>query len=117
LQEELFCIANHSAASQLFGDRISAPCPRHAVAPRRAQKRPPRTYTGCVFNRNPAGTFGTLYLYTLASGLMQRLQLQSFNSCMYFKIYTKCSWLGVIPTYVVTPRLPALIVLLSSRVF
>jgi hypothetical protein len=26
-QEELFCIANHSAASQLFGDRIFAPCP------------------------------------------------------------------------------------------
>ena len=26
-QEELCCIANHSAASQLFGDRISAPCP------------------------------------------------------------------------------------------
>ena len=26
-QEELFCIANHSAASQLFGDWISAPCP------------------------------------------------------------------------------------------
>jgi hypothetical protein len=25
-QEEIFCIANHSAASQLFGDRISAPC-------------------------------------------------------------------------------------------
>jgi hypothetical protein len=43
-------IANHSAASQLFGDRISAPCPRHAVAPRRAQKRPPGCQTGCVFN-------------------------------------------------------------------
>ena len=31
-QGELFCIANHSAASQLFVDRISAPCPWHTVA-------------------------------------------------------------------------------------
>jgi hypothetical protein len=37
-QEELFCIANHPASSQFFGDRISAPCPQHAVVPRRAQK-------------------------------------------------------------------------------
>jgi hypothetical protein len=36
MQEELFCITDHSAASPLFGDRISAPGPRHAVAPRRA---------------------------------------------------------------------------------
>ena len=56
-QEELFCIANHSAASQLFGDRISAPCPQHAVDPRRAQKRTPWGHTGCVFNRNPMGKF------------------------------------------------------------
>jgi hypothetical protein len=64
LQEELFCIADHSAASPLllplFGDRISAPGPRHAVAPRRAQKRSPRAYTGCVFNMNPTGKFGCI---------------------------------------------------------
>jgi hypothetical protein len=55
-------IANHSAASQLFGDRISAPGPRHAVASRKAKKRPPRAYTRCVFNRNTAGKFGCIYL-------------------------------------------------------
>ena len=57
-QEELFRIANHSAASQLFGDRISAT----SVDPRRAQKRPPRGHTGCVINRNLAGKFGTVHL-------------------------------------------------------
>jgi hypothetical protein len=60
--EEVFCIANHLAASQLFDDRISAPCPRHAVDSRRAQKRHPRGHTGCVFNRNLASKFKTLYL-------------------------------------------------------
>jgi hypothetical protein len=34
---KILCVANHSAASRLFGDRISAQGPRHAVAPRRAQ--------------------------------------------------------------------------------
>ena len=57
-QEELFRIANHSAASQLFGDRISAT----SVDPRRAQKRPPRGHTGCVINMNLAGKFGTVHL-------------------------------------------------------
>ena len=61
-QEELFCIADHSAASQFFGDRISAPCPRHVVAPRTAQKRPPGCQTGCIFNRNPASKFGSVCL-------------------------------------------------------
>ena len=61
-QEELFCIANHSAASQLFVDRISAPCPWHAVAPRRAQKRPLRGNTGCVIVLKVAGKFGWVYL-------------------------------------------------------
>ena len=57
---KLFCIANHSATSQLFGDRISAPCPGHART--WAQKRPPRAYTGFVFNRNYAGKFGYIHL-------------------------------------------------------
>ena len=59
---KLFCIANHSAASQLFVDRISAPCPWHAVAPRRAQKRPLRGNTGCVIVLKVAGKFGSDHL-------------------------------------------------------
>jgi hypothetical protein len=62
-QKELFCIAKHSAAWQLFGDRISAPCPRHAAAPRsRAQERSPGCETGCVFDGNPTGKFGSVCL-------------------------------------------------------
>ena len=38
---KLFCIANHSAGLQVFGDLISLPCRGRAAAPRKAQKRPP----------------------------------------------------------------------------
>ena len=55
---KLFCIASHSAASRLSGNRISAPCPQHTVAPRRAQKHPSRAYVGCVFEMNATGKFG-----------------------------------------------------------
>jgi hypothetical protein len=51
-----------SAAWQLFGDRIFVPCPRHAVAPRRAQKRHLGCQTGCVFNENPSGKFELICL-------------------------------------------------------